>query len=73
MEIKPTRLLKLAEVSARTTLDPSTIKRLVSKGEFPSPVHLSEGRRAWTSASLDAWIASRTGGGAATTATGGGE
>lgn len=33
--------------------------RLVRAGQFPAPVHLSEGRVAWIEAEIDEWCAER--------------
>lgn len=58
------RLLSGPQVQAKTSLSRCTIWRLVWRGEFPAPVQLSPGRKAWSAAAVDAWIAARLAAGA---------
>jgi prophage regulatory protein len=58
-EPAPTRLLKISEVQQRTSLDASTIRRMLSRGDFVSPVQLSPSRIAFRERDVEAWIASR--------------
>ena len=58
-EATPTKLLKIAEVQERTTLDRATINRLLARGEFVSPVRLTPARIAFRECDVEAWIASR--------------
>lgn len=51
-----TRLLKLADVKARTSLGHSTIYRWMGEGRFPRPVELSPGCVRWPESEIDAWI-----------------
>ena len=53
------RLLKVAEVTARTGLSRSTIWRLERTNPFPRRRELSAARVAWPSTDIDSWIASR--------------
>lgn len=56
---KPTRFLRLPDVVQRTGLSQSTIYRLVTTGDFPRQVKLTERTAAWIEAEVDAWIAER--------------
>lgn len=57
---KPTPTLeRLTQVKARTGLSRSEIYRRIAMGEFPRPIKLSVRASAWSSAEIDAWIASR--------------
>lgn len=55
--------LTLDEVSQRTTLSRSTLKRKIAAGEFPRPVNLSDAensrRIAWPESDVSAWIQER--------------
>jgi prophage regulatory protein len=57
----PRRILRIASVTARTTLPKSTIYALVSNGEFPAPKVLTPGGKAvgWSEDDVELWIASR--------------
>jgi prophage regulatory protein len=55
-----TQMLKLREVSARTTMERTTIWRAVRKGTFPRPLRISKQRVAWRESEVEAWLASRT-------------
>jgi len=53
-------LIKKAEVVRRTALSETTIRRLISKSEFPKPFQLTEaGSVAWCQDEVNAWIESR--------------
>lgn len=54
-------LLRRKQVEARTGLSRSTIYALMQQGEdkFPRPVPLVGRTVAWTSSSIDKWIAER--------------
>ena len=56
----PDRILRRAEVEARTGLARSTIYDMVSKGEFPSPIRLTSSSVGWVSAEIDDWLLSRS-------------
>lgn len=51
------RLERLPDVCARTGLAKTTIYRLIREGKFPAPVPLAGRTRAWSSVSVDDWIA----------------
>lgn len=50
------RLLRWAEVQSRSTLGESTIRRLMSKGEFPPAVKITSKTVGWNSLDFDAWL-----------------
>lgn len=52
-------LLRRTQVEARVGLSRSTIYALMSEGKFPKPVPLVGRTVAWTSSSIDKWIAGR--------------
>lgn len=54
-----TRILKLNEVIHRTALSSTTIYRLVSLGEFPKQVKLSERSSGWLESEVNQWIEKR--------------
>jgi prophage regulatory protein len=56
---KPKRLIALAEVIDRTSLSRTSLWRKVKNGEFPPPVRISAGRKAWLEDSVNAWIDAR--------------
>lgn len=59
LQLPKERILRLADVIARTGLSRSTIYLNVSKGSFPS--HISLGARCvgWLESEIDAWIQAR--------------
>jgi prophage regulatory protein len=52
----PARLLRKAEVLARTGLSDTTIWRLEKRGEFPKGRRLSPGRVGYLESEVQAWI-----------------
>lgn len=52
-------LLRRQQVQALTGLARSTLYKLISKGEFPTPVQLAGRAVAWDSQAVDAWIEAR--------------
>jgi len=54
-------LLRLPRVEAATGYKRSTIYRLIQRGEFPSPISLSESGRAsaWIESEINDWIQKR--------------
>lgn len=52
------QLYRLPTVEAKTGLSKSEIYRRIKAGSFPAPLALGVRARAWTSASIDAWIRS---------------
>jgi len=64
------QIIKLPEVKEITALSGSTIYRLVSQGDFPKQIKLSERSSGWLKSEVDQWLneriaASRNGGEAA--------
>lgn len=53
------RIVSPKAVTARTSLSRTTIWRLARKGEFPSPLKLSENRIGWSLNAIEAWLADR--------------
>ena len=51
--------LKLEEVVGLVSLSSATVYRMMSRGEFPRPVQLSERRAGWRSDEIEEWLASR--------------
>ncbi len=51
--------IRLPDVIALTGVPKSTIYFLAKKGDFPSPVKLSENSSAFRRAEIEAWIESR--------------
>ena len=50
------RIERIDEVCSRTGLPKSSIYRLMSQGQFPQSVKLSERASGWRSNDIDAWI-----------------
>ncbi|MBV2146753.1 AlpA family phage regulatory protein [Sphingobium sp. AS12] len=53
------RILKVAEVCARTGLCRVTIHNLRHKNDFPEPIKLSAGRVGWFEHEVNDWLARR--------------
>jgi prophage regulatory protein len=53
------KLLRITDVSAKTTLAKSTIWLMMAKGEFPKPTKLSPAINVWKESQIDEWINSR--------------
>jgi len=53
------KLLRIADVSKKTTLAKSTIWLKMSQGNFPRPTKLSPAVNVWKESDIDAWIESR--------------
>lgn len=51
------KLLRVADVKARTGLGRTTIYRRMAAGTFPRPVQISVGLVGWYEAVIDAWVA----------------
>lgn len=58
MEIA-TRLLRIDDVSKKTTLAKSTIWLKLSQGKFPKPGKLGPSINVWKESDIDSWIASK--------------
>ena len=52
------KLLRLSEISKKTTLAKSTLWLKIAKGEFPQPIKLSSAISVWKESEVDAWIES---------------
>lgn len=50
-------ILRLPTVKARTGLSRSTLYLKVSRGEFPTPIHLGPRAVGWLESDVVAWIA----------------
>ena len=50
------QLVKLPEVREMTTFSSATIYRLISKGEFPKQIKLSERSSGWLLDEISAWL-----------------
>ena len=50
------RILKIKEVSERTSISGSHIRRLARDGKFPEPIPLTENRSGWLESDVDEWI-----------------
>ena len=49
-------LLRIADVSAKTTLAKSTIWLKLAQGKFPKPAKISPSINVWRTSDIDAWI-----------------
>ena len=52
----PIRIIRMADVQARTGLSRSTIYQWVSDGSFPQPIRLGARAIGWIESEVDAWI-----------------
>lgn len=52
-------LLSIRDVVHRTSLSRATVYRLAELNRFPTPLQLTEGRKAWIAAEVDGWLAAR--------------
>lgn len=48
--------LRLNEVMQRTGLSRTVVYSLISKGEFPKPIRITERCVAWLASAIDAWV-----------------
>lgn len=53
------RILRLRQVCDACGLSPSTIRRRVAAGDFPSPIRLGGNAVGWIEEEVQEWIASR--------------
>lgn len=53
------KLLRIADVSKKTTLAKSTIWLKMAQGQFPKPTKLSSAINVWKESQIDEWINSR--------------
>jgi prophage regulatory protein len=57
--MKPSiKLLRIGDVSNKTTLAKSTLWIKISKGQFPKPIKISPAISVWKESDVDAWIES---------------
>jgi prophage regulatory protein len=59
MQVQPVKILRIAQVRERTGLATSSIYKLISEGDFPRPVALTERTVGWPEHEVDDFIASR--------------
>ena len=52
----PIRIIRMADVQARTGLSRSTIYVRVADGSFPQPIRLGARAVGWIESEVDAWI-----------------
>ena len=50
------KLLRIVDVSAKTTLAKSTIWLKISQGKFPKPIKLGDSINVWMESDIDSWI-----------------
>jgi prophage regulatory protein len=55
-QTKSNKLLRIADVSAKTTIAKSTLWLMMSENRFPKPVKLSGSINVWRESDIDAWI-----------------
>lgn len=53
-------LLTIEEVAARLKVSVSTVRGLIRDGEFPEPIHPTDGSSAWFLMDADAYLHRRT-------------
>lgn len=53
------KLLRIADVSKKTTLAKSTIWLKMAQGDFPKPTKLSPAINVWKESDIDSWIEGR--------------
>jgi len=53
------QIIKLTAVKELTTFSSATIYRLISKGEFPKQIKLSERSSGWLLEEVNAWLNSK--------------
>jgi len=63
--MKPTQynqyncLMNLSQVAARLSISPSTVRRMIEKGNFPRPLQIAPRRIAWREDAIGQWIEQR--------------
>jgi len=55
-QTKPNKLLRIADVSTKTTIAKSTLWLMMSENRFPKPVKLSGAINVWRESDIDDWI-----------------
>ena len=53
------QLLRISDVSKKTTLAKSTLWLKIAQGKFPKPIKLSPAISVWKQSEIDAWIEER--------------
>ncbi len=53
------KLLRIGDVSKKTTLAKSTLWLKIAQGQFPKPIKLSPAISVWKQSDIDAWIDER--------------
>jgi len=53
------QLLRIGDVSKKTTLAKSTLWLKIAQGQFPKPIKLSPAISVWKLSDIDAWIEER--------------
>ena len=54
-----TRLLRVSDLCKKLGISRAQIYRLLSAGDFPKPLRLSERTRAWRESDIELWIDER--------------
>ncbi len=54
------QLLRISDVSKKTTLAKSTLWLKIAQGQFPRPIKLSPAISVWKESDVDAWIDERS-------------
>mgnify|MGYP001597776979 FL=1 len=60
--LEDVRLMRMKQISAYTSLSKPYLYKLISKGDFPSPVFIN-GIRSWEKENIDQWLESKFNGG----------
>jgi len=53
------QLLRISDVSKKTTLAKSTLWLKIAQGQFPKPIKLSPAISVWKQSDIEAWIDER--------------
>ena len=53
------QILRIGDVSKKTTLAKSTLWLKIAQGQFPKPIKLSPAISVWKQSDIDAWIEER--------------
>jgi len=54
------QLLRIKDVSKKTTLAKSTLWLKIAQGQFPKPIKLSPAISVWRQSDIEAWIEERS-------------
>jgi len=58
-EVTPDAIMRRKNVERHTGLARSTIAKLISIGDFPKPIRLTNRAVGWRTSAVEAWLASR--------------